>query len=252
MASERINFTRTTAEKIGRAAMFICANPNCLRFTGYETTAGKPRALAEAAHMAPAAKNGPRAGDAAKTPDLRSASNGIWLCLTCHQKIDDDPYFYSMETLNQWKVKQASIVRRIVGKDLEAAILSLGKERQHIQECQDFVSFLESKRVLYEGMDYENPPRVLESLTLIRERISQTRAKLSPDNYAFDALQNIQAAIDQFFRNIGAATDLKSLRCDSRDEKWVKFAEELTDLRTGIVIIMKVIAQDADYTLKWV
>jgi ribosomal protein L37AE/L43A/(2Fe-2S) ferredoxin len=252
MSSERINFTRTTAEKIGRSAMFICASPACLRFTGYETTEGKPRALAEAAHIAPAGKNGPRSEEAEKTADLKGVANGIWLCLTCHQKIDDDPKAYPTEMLKDWKVKQASIVRRIVGKDLEAAILALGKDRQHHQECQDFVSFLESRRVLYEGMDHENPPRVLDSLMLIRERVSQTRARLSPDNYAFDALHRIQAVIDQFFRNIGPATDLKTLRCDSSDKKWKKFASELEDLRTGIIIIMKIIAQDADYKLTWV
>ena len=252
MPSERINFTRATAEKIGRSAMFICAFPGCLRFTGYETTEGKPRALAEAAHIAPAGKNGPRSEEVQETTNLRGVANGIWLCLTCHQRIDDDPKLYSTDTLKDWKVKQASIVRRIVGKDLEAAILALGKDRQHHQECQDFVSFLESRRVLYEGMDHENPPRVLDSLMLIRERVSQTRARLSPDNYAFDALQRIQAAIDQFFRNIGATTDLKTLRCNSADKKWRKFASELEDLRTGIIIIMKVIAQDADYKLTWV
>lgn len=252
MSSERINFTRTTAEKIGRSAMFICAFPGCLRFTGYETSEGKPRALAEAAHIAPAGKNGPRAEEAEETTNLRSVSNGIWLCLTCHQRIDDDPKAYPTEILKEWKVNQASIVRRIVGKDLEAAMLALGKNRQHHQECQDFVSFLESRRVLYEGMDFENPPRVLDSLTMIRERISYTRARLSPDNYAFEALQRIQAAIDLFFRNIGATTDLKTLRCNSSDKKWRKFASELVDLRTGIIIIMKVIAQDADYQLTYV
>lgn len=251
MSSKRANFTATTIEKIGRSAMYICAFPGCLRFTGYETTEGKPRALAEAAHIAPAGQNGPRSEEAEKTKDLRGVSNGIWLCLPCHQKIDDDPAAYPTETLKGWKVKQASIVRKIVGKDLEAAILALGKERQFHQECQDFVSFLESRRVLYEGMDFENPARVLDSLTLIRERVYQTQAKLSPDNYAFGALKHIQEAIDKFFRNIGVNTDLRALHCDPSDEKWRTFASELESLRTGIIILLKVIAQNADYKLKW-
>ena len=251
MSSKRANFTQSTIEKIGRSAMYICAFPGCLRFTGYETTEGKPRAVAEAAHIAPAGKNGPRSEDAEKTKDLRSAANGIWLCLPCHQKIDDDPSAYPTEMLKDWKLKQASIVRKIVGKDLEAAILALGKERQYHQECQEFVSFLESRRVLYECMDFENPSLVHDSLMLIRERVSQTRAKLSPGNYAFDALQQIQNAIDKFFRNIGVNTNLRELHHDPSDKKWRTFVSELESLRTGIIILLKVIAQDADYKLKW-
>ena len=35
------------------------------------------------------------------------------------------------------------------------------------------------------------------------------------------------------------------------DPVWVKFSEELLKLRSGIIIILKVISSDADYKLRW-
>ena len=142
-------------------------------------------------------------------------------------------------------------MRKIVGKDLEAALLELRNHKRYHDECREFLSFLESKRVLYEGLDYEFPPRVLESLQLIRERVVQTRAKISPKSPVFEALYRIQCVIDQFLRNIGPDTDLKTLRCDSKDPVWVRFSEELIRLRCGIIVIMKVVAGDAGYRLTW-
>lgn len=248
--TDSLKFSGTTAAKIGKSAMYICAKPDCLRFTGYETSEGKPRALAEAAHMLPASDGGPRS-DEGKRVDVKSSSNGIWLCLGCHQKIDDDPKDYPVETLKKWKDQQSRIVKKIVGKDLEAALLALGKDKKGYEEGQEFLSFLESKRVLYEGMDLEFPPRVLESLDLIRERIVYTRARVPADSEIFFALQHIQDVIRGFLKNIGPSTDLKSLRWDNNDPVWVKFSSELTDLRLAIVVIMKVVAQKADYKLTW-
>ncbi|XYH98578.1 HNH endonuclease [Sorangium sp. So ce1128] len=252
MGTSRVEFKPATISQIGKAAMYVCANPGCLLFTGYSTNEGKPRAVAEAAHILPAGSKGPRATKDSKADRLSAASNGIWLCLTCHQLIDDDPNSYPETTLHEWKKRQAEVLRRIVGKDLEAALLALGKEKRHDAECQEFLSFLENRRVLYEGMDHEFPPRVLESLSLIRERIVQLRAKLSPDAPAFTAVQRIQKVIDTFLREIGSSTDLTNLKCDADDPLWLKFSSELLKLREGIVIIMKIIAGDANYKLTWV
>ncbi|NNN90903.1 hypothetical protein FKN13_26535 [Vibrio sp. 2-2(9)] len=97
----------------------------------------------------------------------------------------------------------------------------------------------------------EFPPRVLESLNNIRERVSQTKAKINPDTSLFDALNKIQLAIDEFLRSIGPETDLKTLRCNGNDPVWVKFSQELLKLRSGIIIILKVVSADVDYQLRW-
>ncbi|MCG8599440.1 MAG: hypothetical protein MI807_04800 [Verrucomicrobiales bacterium] len=250
--TKRHNFSTAVTAKIAQKAMYVCSNPTCLRMTGYGTSEGKARSIAEAAHISPASKNGPRSTGKAPDKSAKSESNGIWLCRICHKKIDDDPKRYPAETLRDWKSDHEVVIRNIVGKDLEVALLDLRNQRNYHDECRDLLSFLESKRVLYEGLDQEFPPRVLESLELIRERVAQTRAKVSPDSDAFLALNKIQTAVNEFLRKIGPATDLRNLVCDCRDPEWNKFADELIRLRSGLVIIMKIVAGDAGYRLTWV
>ncbi len=247
----RINFTEKIRKEIALKAMYVCANPSCLCLTGYSTTEGKARSIAEGAHINAASKKGPRSDSQLSKEYLKSSENGIWLCKICHDKVDDDDSYFSVDDLKEWKTRHESVIRNIVGKDLESALLDLRAAKRHHEETRDLVSFLESKRVLYEGLDYEFPPRVLDSLNLIRERVSNTRAKINPNSDLFLALNNLQEAVNKFLRNIGSDTDLTTLRCDSRDPKWCKFADELQDLRSGMIIILKVIAGNAGYKLTW-
>ena len=154
--------------------------------------------------------------------------------------------------LKDWKKQHDKLIRRIVGKDLESALLDLRNHKRYHEEARELVSFLENKRVMYEGMDHEFPSRVLDSLELIRGRLIQTRSRINPDTDLFVALNKLQGAIDSFLRNIGNDTDIRTLRCDSNDPKWRRFSDELLALRKGIAIIMKVVACDAGYTLSWV
>ena len=247
------DFSPAVRKEIAQKAMYICANPNCLCLTGYTTREGKPRSIAEGAHILPSAKKGPRSGNIAKHQNigLESAGNGIWLCTVCHKKVDDDPDHYTVELLISWKKDHEELIRRLVGKDLEAALLELRDTKRYHQETREFVSFLEDRRVLYEGLDMEFPPRVLDSLNLIRERLTQTRSRINPDTPLFSALTSLQKAISEFLQSIGKDTDLTTLRCDSNDPKWRNFAEELQKLRSKIIVIVKVISGDADYTLCW-
>ena len=245
------DFTETVRNEIAQEAMYVCAALDCFRLTGYSTTEGKARTIAQGAHINAAGKAGPRAKKDASTAFLKSAKNGIWLCSICHKKVDDDPEYYTEAMLKDWKEKHKQLMRQVVGKDLESALLDLRNHKRYHDETREFLSFLENKRVMYEGMDHEFPPRVLESLQLIRERLIQTRAKVNPNAELFVALNQLQVAIDSFLRNIGKDTDLKNLRCDSNDPAWRKFADELLALRKGIMVIMKVLAGDASYTLSW-
>lgn len=246
------DFTDAVRNEIAQKAMYVCSSLDCFRLTGYGTTEGKARTIAQGAHINAAGKSGPRAKKGTSTAFLKSAKNGIWLCSICHKKVDDDPEFYTEAMLKDWKKKHEDLMRKVVGKDLESALLDLRNHKRYHDETREFLSFLENKRVMYEGMDHEFPPRVLESLQLIRERLVQTRAKVNPDTKLFLALDRLQATIDSFLCNIGKDTDLKTLRCDSNDPAWRRFADELLALRKGIVVIMKVLAGDAGYTLSWV
>lgn len=246
------DFPEAVRRQIAQKAMYVCSSPSCFRFTGYGTSEGKARTIAQAAHINAAGKAGPRAKSGPSKSNLKSSSNGIWLCSICHKKVDDDPRYYTEQILGEWKKQHEVVIGRIVGKDLESALLELRNHKRYHEETRELLSFLENKRVMYEGMDHEFPPRVLESLELIRERVRQTRAKINPDTELFVALNQLQVAIDAFLRNIGRETDLRTLRCDSNDPKWRQFSNELLMLRKGIVIIMKVLAGDSGYTLSWV
>ncbi len=245
----REDFSPRTIREIAQKAMYICAR--CLCLTGYGTSEGKARTIADAAHMKAASGKGPRAGSTVTPRQLKSAANGIWLCKVCHKIIDDDPTYFDESRLRSMKTAHEDVIRRIVGKDLETALLNLRNHRQYHNETREFVSFLENKRVLYEGMDQEFPPRVLDSLALIRERLIQTRARVNPGTELSLALNQLQKAIDSFLRQIGKDIDQKTLQCNSADPNWQIFAAELSKLRAGIVIIIKILAGNADYKLTW-
>ena len=250
MTRAKYDFSPAVKKEIAERAMYICAHPTCYRLTGYGTEEGKARTIADAAHIEAAGETGPRAPDK-QSALLASADNGIWLCKICHKKVDDSPESYSEAMLKEWKHNHEDVIRRIVGKDLEAALLDLRSHKRYHDETRVFLSFIESKRVLYEGMDHEHPPRVLDSLGLIRARITDTRAKVDPESSLFSALNRLQQAINTFLRDIGKDTDLNSLKCDCNDPKWRRFSDELFKLRDGMVIIIKILSGNADYKLTW-
>lgn len=245
------NFKISTIKEIAQKSMYICANPDCLCLTGYSTTEGKPRSIAEAAHVLPSGTKGPRSEKITSYShiNLSSSANGIWLCKICHEKVDDDPDFYTPEKLFDWKSQVEKTIRRITGRDLEAALLELRNTKRFHQETRELVSFIESKRVLYQGLDAEFPPRVLDSLDMIRNRIASTRANINPESLLYTHLNTMQKIIFEFLREIGKETDLNSLQYDNNDATWRKFRDELKKLRTEIIILLKVISGDAGYNL---
>ncbi|WP_052417670.1 HNH endonuclease [Cellvibrio mixtus] len=251
MEKERENFPAKVKEQIAREAMYICSCPDCYRFTGYNTTEGKARTIAEGAHILAAGKAGPRADETKDSDFLRSAENGIWLCSICHKKADDDPTYYSELKLKEWKANHHELLRRLVGKDIETALLALGNEKRHYQNIREFLSFMDNSRVLYEGLDGEFPPRVLDSIEMMRARVVQLRAQVVDNKDAFAALNQIQFAINEFLSGVGSDTDLRTLKCNSHDPKWLKFADELIKFRKAIVIILKVLSTDSSYELHW-
>lgn len=248
------NFSAMVIREISQSAMLICQNPACLCFTGYAAVDGRPRRIAEAAHVLPSGSKGPRASAASAHAQIAPASsaNGLWLCKNCHSEIDGDPSRFPATELFKWKKNHQDLVSRIVGRDLEAALLNLRNDKRYHQEVRDLLSFFDSRRVLYEGMDAEFPPRVLESLDMIRARLVQTRAAINPDSDLFPVIYSLQAAVDRFLRNIGASIDLRSLHCDSRDPKWLKFCNELQKFRNEAAIILRVLAGNAGYKLTYV
>lgn len=246
------NFKPAVVDEIGKKAMHFCSNPDCLRFTTYSNTDGAPRRVAEAAHILPAGTKGPRAKMIPRFSNiaLDSAENGIWLCLTCHDLIDADEDAYPPKRLLKWKKDQEILIRKIVGKDLEKAILELQSATRYHQLTREFLSRLEGRRVLYEGLDHEFPPRVLDSLNLIRIHIIDVRAKVTRESRLEKATNLIQKFIDDFLRKMGEI-DLTTLRCDGGDPAWMKFSSELQALRRRMMIVLRVLGTHAGYDFKF-
>ena len=81
----------------------FCANPDCRVITG-TFIPRQTRSAGDGAHIVAESLEGPR-GQSPLTPEQRAmASNGVWLCPTCHRKVDIvRPQDYSIELLQQWK-----------------------------------------------------------------------------------------------------------------------------------------------------
>ncbi len=104
MANPRDDFSSKTKEILAKRVGFRCSNPNCRKLTcAANENPEKVTSIGVAAHIAAAAKGGPRY-DECMTPDERkSLSNGIWLCQSCSKLIDVDETRYPAEVLMKWK-----------------------------------------------------------------------------------------------------------------------------------------------------
>lgn len=105
--SRRINFSPSTKLKLAKAAGFYCSYPACLVPTtgpsvdddGNDSAAG----IAVAAHIYPASKNGPRKKEGMTAEQIRSVSNGIWLCHTHGTLIDELQHEFPAEMVIEMK-----------------------------------------------------------------------------------------------------------------------------------------------------
>lgn len=102
----REDFTEKTKRVIQERAGNRCSNLDCRVLTsGPNAHPEKSTKIGVAAHITAASPGGPRY-DSSQTPDQRmSADNGIWLCQRCAHFIDADYLNYSVQLLNQWKVR---------------------------------------------------------------------------------------------------------------------------------------------------
>jgi len=76
----------------------------------------------DGAHIVAEKKDGPR-GESPLTPEQRAmADNGVWLCPTCHRKVDIvQPQNYSVDLLQQWKLSAQIWWQQNQGIQLQAA-----------------------------------------------------------------------------------------------------------------------------------
>lgn len=127
MTNPRDDFSLKTKDILAKRVGFRCSNPNCRKLTcGANENPQKVTSIGVAAHIAAAAKGGPRY-DECMTPDERKAlSNGIWLCQSCSKLIDVDEIRYPADVLMKWKA---------IAEDL--AILDVETSSPAVYKSQD-------------------------------------------------------------------------------------------------------------------
>ena len=245
-ASGRINFTSTVAREIAFEAHLFCSKPDCCRFTSFSSTAGKARAIAEAAHVAAASPGGPRANSGLKPVQVKSAANGLWLCKVCHDLIDADPQAFPEAMLFDWKANHAIFVRQLVGKHFDVAHFEVFARSRNTAECFAFLAFIENRRVFFEALDTEHPEQVLESLVDVRTRISQSVGHLLAEEPAVHSMKKMRSAILKF---LSANPTLQSLKSCNGDPIYHQFREGLEQLRKELLPHVLAIAASVDYPL---
>ena len=119
MTSGRDDFSQRTKDFLAKRVGFKCSNPNCRKVTcGANDDPQKVTSIGVAAHIAAAAKGGPRYDERMTSDERKSASNGIWLCQSCSKLIDSDEARYTIDVLQEWK----NIAERLAALDLEMSI----------------------------------------------------------------------------------------------------------------------------------
>tara|TARA_B100000809_G_C15140356_1_gene532922 strand:+ start:2047 stop:3612 length:1566 start_codon:yes stop_codon:yes gene_type:complete len=87
-----------------------CAKPDCRITTiGPHVIIDKRTTIGVAAHIAAAAKGGPRFDQLMSTKERKSVHNGIWLCQNHAREIDVNPDKYPIGLLESWKENAISL-----------------------------------------------------------------------------------------------------------------------------------------------
>jgi len=111
-SSDPSDFSPTTKRELADRAGHHCSR--CLALTTCSDEQGKPFRIGDAAHQAAASEQGPRYDPDQTDTERSSVENGLWLCSSCHRKIDGDKYRYSVQDLKQMKAEAEERARKMV------------------------------------------------------------------------------------------------------------------------------------------
>jgi len=108
MSNGRDDFPKAVRDALGKRASFICSNPDCRKHTVAPSEVSETDFIyiGKVAHITAASIGGPRYDERLSSDERRSASNGIFLCSGCADKIDyNNGLDYSVATLRRWKTE---------------------------------------------------------------------------------------------------------------------------------------------------
>ena len=129
LANPRDDFSSKTKDILAKRVGFRCSNPNCRKLTcGANESPEKVTNIGVAAHIAAAAKGGPRYDECMSPDERKSLSNGIWLCQSCSKLIDVDETRYPAEVLMKWKAIAEDLAILDVETNSPAGNISQDKE----------------------------------------------------------------------------------------------------------------------------
>lgn len=100
-----MGFSDTIRSQLSYETGGHCANPDCRAITGTYAR-GMAHAGGDAAHIVGESKFGPRGDNPMPLEERNMVHNGLWLCPTCHRKVDVlYPANYEIEMLQRWKTE---------------------------------------------------------------------------------------------------------------------------------------------------
>ena len=180
-AEQRLEFSDKTKKALKAIAGGRCCHPQCLDETEGATQNARDELVARgvgvASHIYAAKKNGPRGQNGLSPQEIRSASNGMWMCASHGRQIDDFEQDYPALQLLRMKA-----VRELAHK--------IQQQDRGVSEFVKRIGILAWNDCVWDHMS----PFPLEGF-------SSVNVKAMTDAFTSIAIQRL-AAIDNVIRNI--------------------------------------------------
>lgn len=139
LSSGRVEFTEATRKMVMEEAGYCCANPGCrMHLLEFYTEQNKTRKLGDVAHIYSAVSlsgSGPRSNPHMTPEQLSAQTNGIYLCTTCHRRVDNcelmfpaEHHFSGKERRNRVITPRGETAGRIQDMD-ERRLTTVGKQK---------------------------------------------------------------------------------------------------------------------------
>lgn len=108
----RDEFPLSVKRLLAQRVNYVCSNPKCMKFTsGPHSNPHRTNLTGKASHITAAASRGPRFNPGLTPDERKSPDNGIWLCATCADLVDNDEDTYPVELLNNWKAQTEIFIK---------------------------------------------------------------------------------------------------------------------------------------------
>ena len=208
--------------------------------------------MAQAAHIVASKPGGPRGKDKVRLPDgsivgRRDEANAVWLCMSCHYKVDSDEDAYPTELLVAWKDAHEKRVSSLVGLDLEESLIRLGRARSWHDRARELLQWLDGHRFMYYEGPRKEPDQVWRAVQALRQKLIGLRAEVADPQSEFGrVLAEVDRVVREFVR---AVEPLRVDRIDPepRNPEFVAFSRELETLRRRIVAASAPLARREGY-----